>query len=92
MGYAGLELTGRVAVVIGGTSGIGRALSLGLAEAGADVVPSSRSEDGYWGALAVASRAGAAYDRDCVRRNWFEVEGRVPDESSYFEVRWMDLA
>jgi len=35
-------LAGRVAVVIGGTSGIGRVLALGLAEAGADVVPSSR--------------------------------------------------
>jgi len=45
MGYAPLELTGRVAVVIGGTSGIGRAITHGLAEAGADVVPSSRRID-----------------------------------------------
>jgi len=37
-----LELDGKCAVVIGGTSGIGRALALGLAEAGADVVPTSR--------------------------------------------------
>lgn len=37
-----LELNGKIAVVIGGTSGIGRALALGLAEAGADVVASSR--------------------------------------------------
>jgi NAD(P)-dependent dehydrogenase (short-subunit alcohol dehydrogenase family) len=35
-------LEGRVAVVIGGTSGIGRAMALGLAEAGADVVSTGR--------------------------------------------------
>ena len=37
-----LELNGKTAVVIGGTSGIGRAIAHGLAEAGADVVPTSR--------------------------------------------------
>ena len=36
------DLTGRHAVVVGGTSGIGRALALGLAEAGADVVSVGR--------------------------------------------------
>ena len=38
-------LAGRVAVVVGGTTGIGRAIALGLAEAGADVVPTSRDAD-----------------------------------------------
>ncbi|MBK9529139.1 MAG: glucose 1-dehydrogenase [Acidobacteria bacterium] len=42
MGFSKLDLDGRVAVVIGGTSGIGRAISHGLAEAGADVVCTSR--------------------------------------------------
>src|SRR5262245_21830227 len=37
-----LDLTGRVAVVVGGTSGIGAAIAGGLAEAGAHVVPSGR--------------------------------------------------
>jgi NAD(P)-dependent dehydrogenase (short-subunit alcohol dehydrogenase family) len=36
------DLSGRNAVVIGGTSGIGRALALGLAEAGANVVSVGR--------------------------------------------------
>jgi len=44
MSYKALELTGKTAVVIGGTSGIGRAMSLGLAEAGADVVASARRQ------------------------------------------------
>lgn len=42
MSYSLLELTGKTAVVVGGTSGIGRAIAHGLAEAGADVVPTSR--------------------------------------------------
>src|SRR3989441_2935748 len=42
MPYPGLDLAGKVAVVIGGTSGIGRALAHGLAAAGADVVATGR--------------------------------------------------
>jgi NAD(P)-dependent dehydrogenase (short-subunit alcohol dehydrogenase family) len=44
MPYDKLDLDGRIAVVIGGTSGIGKTLSLGLAEAGAYVIPSSRRQ------------------------------------------------
>ena len=39
------SLEGKVAVVVGGTSGIGYALSLGLADAGADVVASARRQE-----------------------------------------------
>ncbi len=39
-----LELTDRVAVVIGATSGIGRVIALGLAGHGAHVIPSGRRE------------------------------------------------
>jgi NAD(P)-dependent dehydrogenase (short-subunit alcohol dehydrogenase family) len=42
MKYKGFDLTGRVAVVVGGTSGIGQTIGTGLAEAGADVVPTGR--------------------------------------------------
>ncbi len=40
------DLTEKCAVVIGGTSGIGEALALGLAQAGANVVATSRSAEG----------------------------------------------
>jgi NAD(P)-dependent dehydrogenase (short-subunit alcohol dehydrogenase family) len=39
------NLEGRCAVVVGGTSGIGKAIALGLAAAGANVVASSRSAE-----------------------------------------------
>lgn len=42
MTYSPLELSGKVAVVVGGTSGIGRAIGHGFAQAGADVIPTSR--------------------------------------------------
>ena len=42
MSYPGFDLNGRTAVVIGGTSGIGRAIAHGLAQAGANVVCTSR--------------------------------------------------
>lgn len=45
MGHPSLELTGKTAVVVGGTSGIGLALAKGLAIAGANVVATGRRED-----------------------------------------------
>ena len=36
------DLSNRIAVVIGATSGIGKAIALGLADAGADVIPTGR--------------------------------------------------
>jgi NAD(P)-dependent dehydrogenase (short-subunit alcohol dehydrogenase family) len=45
MGHPLLELKGKTAVVIGGTSGIGLSLARDLAKAGADVVPTGRRTD-----------------------------------------------
>jgi NAD(P)-dependent dehydrogenase (short-subunit alcohol dehydrogenase family) len=42
MAYKQLDLAGKVAVVVGGSSGIGKIIALGLAQGGADVVSSAR--------------------------------------------------
>ena len=54
------DLSGRVAVVTGGTRGIGRAIALGLAEAGADVVPTSRTREAVEDAVAEVEALGRA--------------------------------
>lgn len=45
MSYRGFDLSDRVAVVVGGTSGIGQTIGRGLAEAGANVIPTGRRSD-----------------------------------------------
>jgi NAD(P)-dependent dehydrogenase (short-subunit alcohol dehydrogenase family) len=45
MPHSALDLTSKTAVVIGGSSGIGWALAKGLAEAGANVVPTGRRRE-----------------------------------------------
>ncbi len=45
MAYPGLDITGKVCLITGGTSGIGRAVALGMAQAGAHVVAGSTSPD-----------------------------------------------
>jgi len=52
------DLGGRVAVVTGGTRGIGRAITEGLAAAGADVVPTSRTEADVEEAVAAVEAHG----------------------------------
>jgi NAD(P)-dependent dehydrogenase (short-subunit alcohol dehydrogenase family) len=83
MAFKPLDLQGRVAVVVGGTTGIGRALSIGLAEAGADVVASSRRAE------QVASIASEI--RRCGRRT-LEHPCDVVDRSSLERLRDAVLA
>jgi NAD(P)-dependent dehydrogenase (short-subunit alcohol dehydrogenase family) len=58
MAHPLLDLTGKTAVVIGGTSGIGLALSRGLAQAGANVVPTGRRADHVRAAAAEVEALG----------------------------------
>ena len=65
------DLSGRVAVVIGGTSGIGKSMALGFAQAGADVVPTGRREsmvDDVCGLIAAEGRQTLAHPADVADR------------------------
>jgi NAD(P)-dependent dehydrogenase (short-subunit alcohol dehydrogenase family) len=73
MAYQGFDLTGKTAVVIGGTSGIGRAIARGLADAGADVVPSSRR---------IESVAATAQEIRELGKRSLEVTSDVSDRAS----------
>src|SRR3989442_6758925 len=73
MPYPGLDLAGKVAVVIGGTSGIGRALAHALAEAGADVVATGRRPERV---------AEAAQEIEALGRRSLRVNADVTDEPS----------
>jgi len=74
------DLTGRVAVVVGGTSGIGRTLAIGLARAGADVVATGRRTervDEVAGAIEQIGRRTLRVASDVGRRDTLE---RLCDE------------
>ena len=66
------NLTGKVALVTGGSKGLGKAMARGLAEAGADIVISSRNEGELKAALAEilkgTDRKGAYLVADMTKR------------------------
>src|SRR5580704_8881212 len=72
------NLAGKCAVVVGGTSGIGKAIALGLASAGADVVASSRSKQ----AIDEVATAIETLDRKTLR-----ISSDVLDRSSLQNLR-----
>src|SRR5713101_3320058 len=61
MAYSGFDLTGRVALVTGGTSGLGRAIAIGLAQAGATVVVGSRDPGKVTDTVAALSAIGEGH-------------------------------
>lgn len=71
-------LTGKVAVTIGGTGDIGRAISRGLAEAGADVIPTSRSKEKVKVAVEEIKQIG---------RDSFEFPVSITDRDGLCELR-----
>ena len=58
MAHPELDLTGSTAVVIGGTSGLGRAIAEGLAQGGANVVPTGRRAELVEQAAAAVRKLG----------------------------------
>ncbi len=66
MGHPLLDLKNKTAVVIGGTSGIGLALARGLAQAGANVVPTGRRAEQVRSAAAeVVALGRRSFEQTC---------------------------
>ena len=72
------DLSGRVALVTGGTRGLGRAIVRALARAGADVIVSSRKQDACEDAAAEVRALGRrALAHVCHVGHWQEIDGLV---------------
>jgi NAD(P)-dependent dehydrogenase (short-subunit alcohol dehydrogenase family) len=84
------DLTGRVALVTGGTRGLGRAIVRALAQAGADVVVSSRKQEACEDAAEEVRRVGRrALARVCHMGHWDEIDGLVG--AAYAEFGRIDV-
>jgi NAD(P)-dependent dehydrogenase (short-subunit alcohol dehydrogenase family) len=89
-GYDRFGLTGRVALVTGGTRGLGREIVRALAQAGADIVVASRKEDACQEAAAEVRTLGRrALAYCCHVGRWGELEGLV--DAAYDEFGRVDV-
>ena len=88
--YDRFDLTGRVALVTGGTRGLGRAIIRTLAEAGADLVVSSRKQEACEeAAREVRSLGRRALAHCCHVGHWDEIDGLV--DAAYAEFGQLDV-
>lgn len=72
---SGLDLTGKVVLITGGTRGLGRAMALGFAKAGADLVVSSRKAQACEAMAAEITALGRrAVGLPCNVGRWDEVD------------------
>jgi len=88
--YDRFDLTGRVALVTGGTRGLGRAIVRTLAQAGADVVVASRKQEACDEAADEVRRAGRrALAHVCHVGRWNEIDALV--DAAYDEFGRIDV-
>ncbi len=79
------DMTGKVAIVTGGSRGLGRAIALGLADAGADLVIASRKLDACQAVVAeVEARGRRALPVACDMASWPEIDVLVERTYQHF--------
>lgn len=79
------DLSGKVALVTGGSRGLGRAMVLGLADAGADVVVASRTLEACEAVAEDVARLGRrALAVRCDVGSWSDVEGLAEQTGAHF--------